>query len=261
MKQHFSLPKIVFVLAISATAIGFTAFSQTEKNNEGSFRKERFQKDDTSRHAKRNGADDYRNFDQLDTEMKNLDQQMKKLDEEMKKMQVTLSQQQIELELKQVDAEKISNEVEESVKNINWEQISKDIEKNAANLDKQKIAEIKNQIEKARMQLDKQKMNMHINIPKIDIEKIRLTTEKSMKNARKSMERAKEEMKKMRDFTNALQKDGLIDKSKKYKVQVKDGELYINDQKQPKEVSEKYKKYYRSDNFTIEMNDGDKDHI
>jgi hypothetical protein len=36
---------------------------------------------------------------------------------------------------------------------------------------------------------------------------------------------------------------------------VKEGELYINDKKQPKEVSDKYRQYYKKDNFTINMKD------
>jgi hypothetical protein len=83
------------------------------------------------------------------------------------------------------------------------------------------------------------------------MKKIRRNTEKAMKSARESMKKIKVEMKGLRDFTNALESDGLIDKLKPYKIEVKGGDLYINDKKQPKEVSEKYRKYYRKDSFTI----------
>lgn len=57
-------------------------------------------------------------------------------------------------------------------------------------------------------------------------------------------------------FTNALEKDGLVNNKKPYKLEIKDGEFYINDKKQPKEVTEKFRKYFRNDNYTI-TNDGD----
>ena len=60
----------------------------------------------------------------------------------------------------------------------------------------------------------------------------------------------------MKQLTNALQKDGLVDNKKPYKLEIKDGELYINGEKQSKEVTDKYRKYFRNDNYTI-TNDGD----
>ncbi len=74
------------------------------------------------------------------------------------------------------------------------------------------------------------------------------------------MEKAKREMLNFKEFTNELEKDGLIDKKKGYKLQLKDGELYINGTKQSKEISDKYSKYYQGkNNFTINMSldDGD----
>ena len=57
-----------------------------------------------------------------------------------------------------------------------------------------------------------------------------------------------------------VQKDGLIDKNKGYSIEWKNGgELYINGKKQTKEISDKYKKYYKKDGWRIEMNGhGDK---
>ena len=67
-------------------------------------------------------------------------------------------------------------------------------------------------------------------------------------------------MQDLKDFTDQLQKDGLIDKKKGYSIEWKNGgELYINGKKQPKEISDKYKKYYKKDGWRLEMNgSGDK---
>ncbi|HZF64186.1 MAG TPA: hypothetical protein VEZ55_06875, partial [Chitinophagaceae bacterium] len=55
----------------------------------------------------------------------------------------------------------------------------------------------------------------------------------------------------------ALEKDRLTDTRKPYKVEIKDGEFYINGKKQSKGVRDKFKKYFKNDNYTI-INDGDK---
>ena len=67
-------------------------------------------------------------------------------------------------------------------------------------------------------------------------------------------------MQNYKDFTNELEKDGLIDKNKAYSLELKDGYLYINGKKQSKETTEKYRKYYMGkDHFKISM-DGKNDH-
>ena len=47
----------------------------------------------------------------------------------------------------------------------------------------------------------------------------------------------------LKEFTDALAADGLIDKKKGYTIEWKNGDLYINDKVQPKSVSDKYRKY------------------
>ena len=58
----------------------------------------------------------------------------------------------------------------------------------------------------------------------------------------------------MNQFLDSLHKDGLIDKRKAYKVEIKAAELYINGKRQPKEISDKFRKYFQSDNYAL-MND------
>jgi len=66
-----------------------------------------------------------------------------------------------------------------------------------------------------------------------------------------------EDLKLMNLLTSALEKDGLIDTRKPYKLEIKDSEFYINGKKQSKEVRGKYQKYFRkdsTDNYTIQSN-------
>lgn len=264
---HSSFTKVVFVLALVATIIGFTAFSQEPGKND-SFRKDRPSKNsDTSKLTKRYRNDASRNFDQLDVQldhldlqMKHLDEQMKHLDEQLQHMDFSNVQKEVDLALKDVDPGKITAEVDEALKKVDWKGMDRKMQKRFEEERKVHLAEAKKQVENAKVQMEEQKRTMRMAIPKIDTKKIRIQTEEAMKNARKSIEKAKEELQNMGGFTKELEADGLIDKSKSYKIEVKEGELYINGTKQSKETSEKYRRYYKKDNFTINMN-GDKDRI
>ncbi|MEJ7682441.1 MAG: hypothetical protein WKG06_32235 [Segetibacter sp.] len=227
MKQYSFFAKIVFALAFTALVIGFSAFSQKQqKSSIDSFRKEQFSKDnDTSTSRKRNRDRADWNFDKLDEQMK------------------------------QVDVEKINKQLKESLKNIDWEKINNQVVE-SVNVSKFKMAEVKKEMEQVKANLEKQKIDIKSNAAKIEAD-----IEKAMKNAKRSIENAKEELKNLREFTDVLEKDGLIDKSKKYKIEVKNDELYIDGKKQSKEISDKYRQYYHKSNFTIDMNEGDDDDI
>jgi hypothetical protein len=69
-----------------------------------------------------------------------------------------------------------------------------------------------------------------------------------------------EDLKLMNLLTSALEKDGLIDTLKPYKLEIRDGEFYIGGKKQSKEVRDKYRMYFRkdsTDHYTIQS-DGNK---
>ena len=55
----------------------------------------------------------------------------------------------------------------------------------------------------------------------------------------------------MHQLITGLEKDGLLDSKKPYTLQVKEGELYINGNKQLKEVSDKFRKYFQSNNYAL----------
>ena len=64
-----------------------------------------------------------------------------------------------------------------------------------------------------------------------------------MAKAQEGINKAKEKLQQMKDFTDALAADGLIDKKKGYTIEWKDGNLYIDGKEQPKNISDKYRKY------------------
>src|SRR5262249_25422305 len=129
-------------------------------------------------------------------------------------------------------------------------------------LDKIKI-DVDKSLEAAKEQMknidmDKLKIQMQELQNKFNSDEIKKEIDGAMKGAKESIEKAKKELQDLKDLTDQLQKDGLIDKKKGYSIEWKNGgELYINGKKQPKEISDKYRKYYKKDGWRIEMNGTD----
>jgi hypothetical protein len=48
---------------------------------------------------------------------------------------------------------------------------------------------------------------------------------------------------------DGLHNDGLIDRHKPYAVYIKEGDLYIDNKKQTKEVSDKFRQFFSGDNY------------
>ena len=250
MKQYFLFTRIVFTLALTVVVIGFSAFSQNQQKSTNSFQKEQLSRDNdtgTSRRRDRAGRD----MDQLEKEMRNLDIQMKNLGDQIKNMDFEKAEKQLNEAMQKIDREDITKQTDKSTKDIDRENLRDQIDK-FAKINRLQMKDAKKQIDLAKINFEKQKSEFGLNSSKM-----KENFEKSMKNVRKSMENAKEEIKNFNELTNALEKDGLIDKSKAYKIELRNGELYINDKKQPKEISDKYRKYFRKSNFTINMNEED----
>jgi len=191
----------------------------------------------------------------LDQAMKELDEAMKTLNNEMKNIDFSKMEKEIKVAMKGIDMKKIGEEVKNSMAKVDWSKIQLEVNQamEEAEIKMKEIDFSKMEKEKENMQknLEKQQLNLNLNG-----EKIRVEVEKGMQHAKEGMEKAKVEIQNLKDFTTALENDGLIDKKKGYRIQVKDGELYLNGIKQSKETTEKYKKYFRKENLTI-SNDGD----
>jgi len=152
-----------------------------------------------------------------------------------------------------VDMKKINQEIKTSMEKVDWKKIREEVAQSLkdAEIRMKEIdfGQIEKEMAEMKLNLEKQKLDF-----KFDGEKMRKQIEEEMNKAKIEIEKAKVEIKHMQEFTDELEKDGLIDKKKGYKVQVKDGELYINGTKQSKQTSEKYRRFYKKDNFTINTN-------
>lgn len=253
MKQEAFFSRMVFALAFIAIAIGFSAFSQKQqKGGEYSFRKEQLSKDnDTSTSGKPNRTGTSQNFDRLDEQMDQLEVQMKNLNNQMKNLDLSKFQIEADEAINKVDFEKIREQFDDAIKNIDWEIINNEVAENI-NVSKLKMVEMKKEMEQVKRNLEKEKDHIKLNTGKI-----KANIEDAMKKAKISMKGAREQLRNMKEFTDELEKDGLIDKSKAYKIEVKGGELFIDGKKQPKKISDKYRNYYRKSDFTIDMSEGD----
>lgn len=249
MKQYFSMANIVFALALTVFIIGFSAFSQKQESGKYSFRKEGYSKDnDTSSPGKHDRTGNGLEFDRLDGQLKQLEIQMKNLDNQLQNQNLQKYQQQAAEAIQKADFEKINKEIEKAIKNIRLEKINNRAE-TVAGISKLKMAEVQKELEQVKASFEKDK-----EVIKFNTKDFKLNIENALKKARISIESAKQKIENLKNFTEALQKDGLIDKSKAYKIEVKKGELYINDKKQTKEISNKYKQYYKDNNLSIDMN-------
>jgi len=251
MKNVFTCCKPLFCIALFLVFFGSTAWqinpkSKAERNNSSG---------DTTKPRKHSTDKDAPGVKDFDQAMKELEEAMKKLEIEMKQIDLGKIEKDIRESIGKVDMKKIREEIKTSMDKIDWKKIREDVDKSL----KEAEVHIKqvdlSKLEKEMAELEQKLSKQHFDI-KIDAEKIRKDVEEGLEKAKEGMEKAKVELKRMQEFTDELHKDGLIDKKKGYKIQVKDGELYINGTKQSKETSEKYRKHYRKDNFTI-INDGD----
>jgi hypothetical protein len=173
--------------------------------------------------------------------MRHLDAQMDHLDAQLEKIDLKRIERQAERATK-ISGAKIAREVEENLKKIDWNRLSHEL----SEVKRIDISKMKDDMERLKTELSEQKLEVNI-----DLAKIKQDVNKAMEEARVSIEKAKVEIQLMKEFTDELDKDGLINKNKPFKIAVKEGDLYIDDKKQPKEVSDKYRKYYKKENFTI----------
>ena len=91
MKLHFTAPKLVLALAITAATICITGFREKDSTQRKYFRTD-YDGRDTTPSGKRN-----RNTDiELEKAMQKLDEQMKQLDVQMKKMDFSKIQKEID---------------------------------------------------------------------------------------------------------------------------------------------------------------------
>jgi len=175
----------------------------------------------------------------FDNAMKNLDKSMANLDLHMKDLDLNFGKQ---LEsLSKINFDEIQKQTEASIKSIDWNKMQKDIDGSFQNM-QQEIAKIdfskmQNQMKELQEKFQSDEFKSQFNS-----EKLHRQIDDAMSKAKEGIEKAKEKLQLMKDFTDELAADGLIDKKKGYTIEWKNGSLYINDKEQSKNISDKYNK-------------------
>ncbi len=192
-------------------------------------------------------------INQIDLQL-NLDSVMQQVNIAMSKIDYNKMNSDIQKAMSQIDYNKINQDINTAMKNINWNDMKVNV---SLALDSAKMAIDKINWDDMKVQISKAQAEAKQQINTADIQK---QVQLALKDAQKSLQAAKAELANYKGLISSLEKDGLIDTSKPYKVQLKDGDLYINGVKQSKAVTDKYSKYYSGKkNFSIGDGDDDKE--
>lgn len=290
MRNVSKSTKALILAGLSVIVIVTAAWQTDNKTKRDSTNRQQPTGDTTVPKQHDNDQDEYRVGD-IDKAMKELDNAMQHLNIQMKDLNINISKE-INDAISRIDAEKLNKEIQDAMKNIDFEKIKletdkslKEAQEQIAKIDTEKMKE---EIEKAKeqmknidldnikVQIDRSMKEAQDQLKNIDMQKIKTEMQdlqlklnnqdfkkqidSAMKNANLEIEKAKKELQDLKNFTEALAKDGLIDKKKGYTIEwTKDGDLIINGTKQPKSVSDKYSQYYKKDGYKIKSNGGDND--
>ncbi len=212
-------------------------------------------------------ADSYRDLDQT------IKKSLEIAEKSMKEFDWNKISKEIEQSMKQIDMAKLQIEINNSMKAVDWNKIKSEIERSMKQIDKSKLKmDIEKEISNAmkNINMDELKKSME-EMKKINFDELK----KEMENLKKEMElnkdhfkiemnKAKLEMLKskaglseLKEMTTEMEKDGLINKKESNTIEYKNKELFINGKKQPAEVTGKYRRYFKGDNFKLKFNGED----
>ena len=121
------------------------------------------------------------------------------------------------------------------------------------------LAKAKEEIEKAKIEIksiDKDAIKKDLEKAKKDMEKAKLEIEKIdmdkiMAEAKAGIDEAKAELKLTKEMFNEMEKDGLINSKNGFTIEYKNKSLYIDGKKQGEKTTDKYRKYFKKENFKI----------
>ncbi|MEO6490147.1 MAG: hypothetical protein ABIO04_09430 [Ferruginibacter sp.] len=193
----------------------------------------------------------------LDVDIKN---QLKEIDlakieqqmmANLKELDVEKVMSQVQSSLKQIDTEKILAEVEKELQHINFSEVSAETKAALANAQigvEKAMSEVK--------KIDKEKIKTELDHARIEIEKSKhefqkVNMDRILKEANDGIDKAKTELKQLKQMFTEMEHDGLINLKKGFNIEYKNKSLFIDGVKQPDQVTDKYKKYFKKEHFEI----------
>ena len=184
----------------------------------------------------------------------------KELSESLQKIDLDAAKMKAEMEkaLKEVDLAKIKSELERSIREVDVEKLKAELQKTLKDVDVQKIqaeaqaAIAKVDVEKIKKELEEVK-KVELAKIKSELEAAKPELERSMKEARERMEEAREELTAYKFFIDDLHSSRLINKHASYKIEHRNGALYINGKQQDEKLYNKHRDFLsRHKEFVIE---------
>ena len=207
--------------------------------------------------------DSYRDLDQT------IKKSLEMAEKSMKEIDWNKISKEVEQSMKQIDMAKLQMEIDKSMKAIDWEKIKAEINRSMKEIDMSKMKmDIEKEIHGAlkNINTDELKKSME-EIKKINFDDLK----KEMENLKKEMELNKDHLKleldnaklemlkaktglsEIKEMTTEMEKDGLVNKKESNTIEYKNKELLINGKKQSPEMTEKYRKYFKGDNFKFKF--------
>lgn len=195
------------------------------------------------------------NINQIDIQL-NLDSAMRQVNLAMSKIDYAKMNADVQKAMAQIDYKKINKEITAAMKSIDWSQMKMDISKSLDSakmeIDKINWDEMKTEVNRAQLKTKNARATQ-----KINTDSIRIQVQKSLREAQKNLQTVKVELINYQGLKSALEKDGLLNISKPYSIELKDGILYLNGIKQSKTTTDKYSRYYSGKkNFTLKGDGG-----
>ena len=190
--------------------------------------------------------------EEIELALKAMDQARLTLDKSVKidKLKMKKEIETAMAEMKKIDVDKIKEEITGALNQVDWDEINTTVKKAlneaSVNMNVTIKEEIRKEMQKLKKELKSEKL--------VNVDEINADIEKELTKAKKELDKSTLELKKMKAFTDLLEKDGLINQADGYKVDIKEGELYINGNQQSKEVTEKYKPFFPGNTFSIKHN-------
>jgi hypothetical protein len=151
-----------------------------------------------------------------------------------------------------VDLQAMNHDLQRSMQEIDIESLQADIDASVAKVDLDALQE---SIEHVKS-IDLENIRQNIEAAKVQLDKLQPELERSMKAARQNLEKAKVNLRDYKNFTEELEDDGLINKSKGYTIEHHDGQLFINGKAQSRDVYNRHRTFLeKNKSFTISENE------
>jgi chromosome segregation ATPase len=282
---HLKSKHLLIVLLPVGIAFSALAWQKTGNNNTSN----QHHAEDTIPAKKRNKTSRSDNKEpnekDLDKEIRKLDEALDKLDGKFENIDWGKMEKEIEASVKkatedmehhEIDLEKVQKDIDESLKRIDFDKIQAEaraaMQQAEKNIDFKKMqADIERSIAEAKAHLNSDEFKKEIEeVKKIDMSQIkrelenaRLEFEKNKVNMKEEMGKAKEEIKKAkeelkgyRQMLDEMEKEGLVNTKEDYEIEYTGAALYINHRKQPENIFNKYKDYFREDGTRIYKKNG-----